>query len=73
VDGALPLEVEASVEHNAEVHQATGFVSARAATGVTEALLLLRAYAFASERPLLDVARDVLAGRLQIPLEGIDE
>ena len=34
--------------------------------GLTEALLLLRAHAFASERPLLHIARDVLAGTLRI-------
>ncbi|GAA1955887.1 GAF domain-containing protein [Nocardioides panacihumi] len=57
----------------AEVHQATGFVSVQASVGITEALLLLRAHAFAADRPLLDVARDVLSGRLRIPLqEGED-
>ena len=32
-----------------------------ASIGLTEALLMLRAHAFASERPLLEVARDVLS------------
>lgn len=53
----------------AEVHQATGFLSVQASVGITEALLLLRAQAFAADRPLLDVARDVLSGRLRIPLQ----
>ncbi len=43
-----------------EVHQATGMVSVQAAVGLTEALLLMKARAFASERPLLAIARDVV-------------
>lgn len=53
----------------AEVHQATGFLSVQASVGLTEALLLLRAYAYSNDRPLLEVARRVLAGRLRISLE----
>ena len=52
------------------MHQATGYVSVRASVGIDEALLLLRARAYASGRPLLEVARDVLAGRLQLELDG---
>jgi len=44
-----------------EVHQATGMVSAQAAVGLTEALLLMRARAFTSKRSLTEVARDVVA------------
>ncbi len=62
----LHTEMEGPFEYNAEVHQATGFLSVTASVGLTEALLMLRAHAFASERPLLEVARDVLARRLHI-------
>ena len=55
------------------MHQASGFLSVTASVGVTEALLMLRAHAFASERPLLQVARDVLAGRLHIEREKGDD
>jgi GAF domain len=48
-----------------EVHQATGMISVQAEVGLTEALLLLRARAFADERPILEVARDVVARRLR--------
>ncbi|GAA4823715.1 GAF domain-containing protein [Nocardioides caeni] len=57
------------LEYRAEVHQATGFLSVQASVGLADALLLLRAHAFAGERSFLEVARDVLAGRLRIPLE----
>ncbi|TQK72895.1 hypothetical protein FBY23_4713 [Nocardioides sp. SLBN-35] len=72
LDGLHP-DLAAPVAYRAEVHQATGFLAVKAAVGMTEALLLLRAHAFASGRSLLDVARDVLAGRLRIlPEESED-
>jgi hypothetical protein len=50
------------LDDRAEVHQATGVVSVQAAIGLAEALVLLRARAYADERPLSDLARDVLTG-----------
>lgn len=52
----------------AEVHQATGMVAARLEVSVGDALVLLRAHAYAADRPLLDVSRDVVARRLRIEL-----
>jgi hypothetical protein len=46
--------------NRSEVHQATGMISVQAGVGLREALLLLRARAFAAERPLGAVARDVV-------------
>jgi len=63
---ALHPDLREPLEYRAEVHQATGFLAVQASIGLTEALLLLRAHAFASDRPLLQVARDVLAGRLHL-------
>lgn len=63
---SLHPQLDEPVRYRAEVHQATGFVSVRVAVTLADALLLLRARAFATDRPLLDVARDVLAGRLHI-------
>jgi AmiR/NasT family two-component response regulator len=50
------------VDDRAEVHQATGVVSVQARVRLAEALVLLRARAFADDRPLGELARDVLAG-----------
>jgi hypothetical protein len=50
------------LDDRAEVHQATGVVSVQAAVGLAEALVLLRARAFADPQPLGDLARKVLAG-----------
>ncbi|HEX3827723.1 MAG TPA: ANTAR domain-containing protein [Sporichthyaceae bacterium] len=46
------------------VHNAAGAVSVQLDVSVTEALIRLRAYAFANSRPLEDVAEDVVARRL---------
>ena len=56
-------------EHNElmsrrEIHQATGMVLAQAGTTAAEALLLLRAHAFANGMPLREAAEAVLQGRL---------
>jgi hypothetical protein len=50
----------AVIEDRAEVHQASGVVSVQAGVTLAQALVLLRARAFAAERPILDLARDVL-------------
>lgn len=70
---ALHPDLGEPLDHRAEVHQATGFLSVHASVDLTDALLLLRAHAYASGRPLVDIARDVLAGRLRIQAqEGED-
>ncbi|UNO43569.1 ANTAR domain-containing protein [Streptomyces sp. MST-110588] len=47
--------------HRAEVHQATGVLSIRLGVPLEEALVRLRAQAFASGRTLADIAQDVLS------------
>jgi hypothetical protein len=63
-DLATPLDVIPS--DRAELHQATGMVAAHLEIGAGEALVRLRARAYADGRPLLDVARDVVARRLRL-------
>jgi ANTAR domain/GAF domain len=48
----------------AEVHQATGMILAQLGVSAEDAFVRLRAHAFATRRPLADVARDVVARRL---------
>lgn len=61
------------LEDRAEVHQATGVVAVQADVDLIEALLLLRARAHSTDRPVLDVARDVLAQTLRFfPKTGKD-
>lgn len=52
--------------HWAEVHQATGMVSAQLEVPMDEAFVRLRAHAFADRRSLQEVARDVVARRLRL-------
>jgi GAF domain-containing protein len=51
---------------HAEVYQATGMVSVQRGVGLEEALALLRAYAFAHDRALDEVAGAVVARRLRL-------
>jgi hypothetical protein len=56
-------------ERRAEVHQAAGMISVQLGMGVEEALTRLRAHAYAEDRRLADVARDVVARRLRFAPE----
>jgi GAF domain/ANTAR domain len=60
--GMPPSPALAILDDRAEVHQATGVVSVRAGVTLAQALALLRARAYAEERPIGDLARDVLDG-----------
>ena len=53
------------VTHRAEVHQATGMISVQLDVSLAEALVRLRAHAYAQERPIAEVAADVVARRLR--------
>jgi hypothetical protein len=55
------------------VHQATGMVSVQLGVSIQEALLRLRAHAYGSERPLGEVAEDVVARRLRFGGELDDD
>jgi len=63
------------IDDRAEVHQATGIVSVQADVGLAEALLLLRARAFAEHRPIGELARDVVEGIVDFHRghEGIED
>lgn len=53
-----------------EVHQATGMILAQAGTTARDALLLMRAHAFANGRTVREVARDVVNRTLDFTPEG---
>jgi ANTAR domain len=52
--------------HRAEIDQATGMLTEQLGTGIAEALLRLRAYAYVNDRRLADVAGDIVARRLRL-------
>jgi hypothetical protein len=52
------------------VHQASGMVAAQLEVSVAQALIRLRAYAFGNDRPLTEVAKDVVARRLRFDAQS---
>lgn len=59
--GALADELAANADFRYVVHQAAGMVAAQLDISVGEALVRLRAHAFGNERPLTEVATDVVS------------
>lgn len=64
--GSLGPELERLAAYGAQIHQASGMVSVQLGVGVPEALARLRGHAFATGRPLADVAADIVARRLRL-------
>jgi AmiR/NasT family two-component response regulator len=62
VTGSVPLE-------RPEVYQATGMVIAQLELSPDDALATLRAHAFVHDRPIDEVARDVVARTLRFAKE----
>jgi hypothetical protein len=63
--GVIPAELTDS-DFRFVVHQASGVASVQLGVSVAEALIRLRAYAFAHDRLLTDVAEDIVARRLRL-------
>lgn len=51
--------------HRAVVHQATGMVSVQVEASLEDALGRIRGHAFAAQRPIYDVAVDIVGGRVR--------
>ena len=66
--GGQPMEIS---RRRAEIDQATGMLTEQLGTGIAEAFARLRAYAYATDRQLADVAHDIVTRRLR--LDGADE
>jgi hypothetical protein len=64
----LPLDLAHAVDDRAEVHQATGVVSVHAGVSLAAALVMLRARAYAEQRPIRELALDVLHGLVRLDL-----
>jgi hypothetical protein len=56
--------------HRAEIDQATGMLTEQLGVGIAEAFVRLRAYAYAHDRRLGEVARAIVARRLRLPSES---
>lgn len=74
-DGA-PGPVSQAVElgqHRAQIDQATGMLAEQLGIGIDEAFGRLRAYAYAHDQRLADVASDIVSRRLRIREDEQDE
>lgn len=65
-EGGLPEDLENGADLHLVVHNAAGIVAVQLGVSITEALIRLRAYAFSLDRPVNEVAADVVAHRLWI-------
>jgi hypothetical protein len=61
--GGQPMELGL---RRAEIDQATGMLTEQLDTGIADAFVRLRAYAYAQDRRLADVARDIVTRRLRL-------
>jgi GAF domain/ANTAR domain len=73
IDGQAGLEgdqvdpgLEEALQHGYQLHQAQGMVMVMLDVNAAEALVRLRAYAYANERRLSDVVEDIVARRLRL-------
>lgn len=63
---SLGTRLNVALDHQAEVHQAQGMVMIDLGVDLAEALVRMRAHAFGLGLPLIEVARQIIAG-LVIP------
>jgi ANTAR domain len=66
-EGPAPAGQPAGLaSRRAEIDQATGMLTEQLGVGITDAFVRLRAYAYANDIQLADVARDIVARRLRL-------
>ncbi len=71
-DGGVPAadghesQLPGPAAHREEIDQATGMLTVQLGVGAAEAFARLRAYAYAQDRRLADVAGDIVARRLRL-------
>jgi GAF domain len=71
--GKLAAELEVGADFHYVVHQAAGMIAVQLDFGVGQALVRLRAYAFGHDRPLAEVAEDVVARTLRFAARGSEQ
>ena len=64
--GKLAIELESGSDFRYVVHQASGMVAAQLDVSIAQAMIRLRGYSFGNDRPLIEVAQDVVARRLRL-------
>ena len=66
LDAASAMEPFEQEDFQPELHQAAGVLCERRGWSIDDAIALVRARAFTDNRPVADVARDVLRGELTL-------
>ncbi len=64
-EGEIAAELEAGADFRYVVHQASGMVAAQLNVDLGQALVRLRAFSIGNDRPLTEVAEDVVGRRLR--------
>jgi ANTAR domain len=59
-------DLDDALAYRLEVYQAQGMLTVDLGVSITEAMARLRAYAYAEDRALSDVARDIVGGKLKL-------
>jgi hypothetical protein len=68
--GDAAAGVAEAVDGRAELFQAQGMVTVQLGVTLAEALARIRAHAYSENRPLRDIARDIVAHRLRLDRDG---
>jgi hypothetical protein len=65
--GTLAPGLHDAVQYRAEIYQASGMIAIQLAIPAAEALLRIRAYAFANDQTVAETAAHIVARRLRLP------
>ena len=65
--GTVASVSDDAVEYRVEVHQASGMTAMQLSIPPSEGLLRIRAFAFANNRTVAEIASDIVARRLRLP------
>jgi hypothetical protein len=65
-NGKTIAELDDALAYRLEVYQSQGMVMVDLGVGINEAMARLRGHAYAEGRPISDVARDIVAGKLRL-------
>jgi hypothetical protein len=62
-EGELNPDLASALDYRAEIYQAQGMLMVSLGVGLAEALVRMRAHAFSEDRPLIEVAHEIIGGR----------
>ena len=63
-DGNLDPDLESALDYRSEIFQAQGMLMIVLGIGLAESLSRMRAHAFGHGRPLVDLAHEIISGRV---------